>query len=141
MGKRITIPNIEEEMTSVIENGWMCRDDLKMLVLLGDAMQYMKHAHREFTEEDAREWVQHMEPAARWTKEQTSAVMQQRGYAHRPCEFWAVMNAMYSDYGQTLAKYGVDRPEVWADLAHDFIEDRDAVEDKVGRYWRDIVEH
>ena len=141
MGKRITIHNIEHEMKEILENGWMCRDDIKQLVLLGQAMEFMQHTDREFTEADAKEWVAHMNPPARWSMEQTTAVMRQRGYNHKPCVFWAVMNAMYSDYGQTLAKYGVDRPEVWADLAHDFIEDRDAVEDKVGRYWRDIVKH
>ena len=51
------------------------------------------------------------------------------------------MNMLVSDYGKTMAKYSADRPEIWADLAHDFIADKDAVEDKVGRYWRDTVTH
>ena len=141
MGKRITIPNIEHEMKEILEKGWMCRDDIKQLVLLGQAMEFMQHTDREFTEADAKEWVAHMNPPARWSMEQTTAVMRQRGYNHKPCVFWAVMNAMASDYGKTMAKYGADKPEVWADLADDFIEDSDAVEDKVGRYWRDIVKH
>ena len=135
MGKRITIPNIEHEMMEILEKGWMCRDDIKQLVLLGQAMEFMQHTDREFTEADAKEWVAHMNPPARWSMEQTTAVMRQRGYNHKPCVFWAVMN------GKTMAKYGADKPEVWADLADDFIEDSDAVEDKVGRYWRDIVKH
>ena len=139
MGKKISIPAIEEEMHELLEKGWMCRDDLKMLVLLGDAMQYLAHTDREFTETDAKEWVAHMDPPARWSMEQTTAVMRQRGYDHKPCVFWAAMNAMASDYGKTMAKYGADKPEVWADLADDFIEDADAVGGKVGRYWRDIV--
>lgn len=141
MGKRITIPNIEHEMKEILEKGWMCRDDIKQLVLLGQAMEFMQHTDREFTEADAKEWVAHMNPPARWSMEQTTAVMRQRGYNHKPCVFWAVMNAMASDYGKTMAKYGADKPEVWADLADDFIEDIDAVSDKVGHYWRDIVEH
>ena len=141
MGKKISIPAIEEEMHELLEKGWMCRDDLKMLVLLGDAMQYLAHTDREFTEADAKNWVAHMNPPARWSMEQTTAVMRQRGYDHKPCVFWAVMNAMASDYGKTMAKYGADKPEVWADLADDFIEDADAVDGKVGRYWRDIVRH
>lgn len=139
MGKKISIPAIEEEMHELLEKGWMCRDDLKMLVLLGDAMQYLAHTDREFTEADANDWVAHMNPPARWSMEQTTAVMRQRGYDHKPCVFWATMNAMASDYGKTMAKYGADKPEVWADLADDFIEDADAVDGKVGRYWRDIV--
>lgn len=141
MDGRITIPNIEKEMTHILEKGWMCREDLKTLVLLGEAMEVMGHAHREFTEADAKAWVEHMEPAARWSKDQTTAVMQQRGYDHKPCVFWAVMNAMVSDYGKILGKHGLDKPEVFADMAVAFIDDPDAVKDKVGRYWRDIVKH
>jgi hypothetical protein len=67
--------------------------------------------------------------------------MNQRGYHHKPCEFWAVMNMMASDYGATMAKHGADKPEVWADMADAFIKDPDAEGDKVGRYWRDIAKH
>lgn len=141
MGGRITIPNIEKEMKRVLETGWMCRDDLKMLVLLGEAMEYMHHVNREFTEEDARKWVEHMDPPARWTMEQTTAVMEKNGYHHRPCVFYAVMNMLFSDYGRTVIKFGQDKPEFWAAMAHDFIEDPDAEDMKVGRYWRDIVKH
>ena len=95
--------------------------------------------HREFTEEDAQEWVEHMDPPAKWTREQTTATMRAHGYRHDPCEFWAVMNAMYSDYSPVMAKLNADRPDVYAELAHHFIDDPDAEEDKVGRYWRDIV--
>lgn len=109
--------------------------------IMCEAMRNMNHIHREFTEEDAKKWVEGMTPPARWTMEQTTTVMNQYGYHHRPCEFWAVMNAMYSDYGKTMEKYGIDNANVWADLAHDFITDEDSVKDKVGKYWRDIVRH
>ena len=62
MGGRITIPNIEKEMQEILTEGWMCRDDLKKLVLLGEAMDLLGHTDREFTEADAREWVSHMDP-------------------------------------------------------------------------------
>ena len=141
MGGRITIPNIEKEIKELLENGWMCRDDLKKLVLLGEAMEFMGHVDREFTEADAREWVEHMDPPARWTMDQTTAVMKQRGYHHKPCVFFAVMNMLWSDYGMTMVKYGADKTEIWAELAHNFIDDPDAEDMKVGRYWRDIVRH
>lgn len=141
MGGRITIPNIEKEMQELLEIGWMCRDDLKKLVLLGEAMELLSHTDREFTETDAREWVSHMDPPARWTMEQTTAVMRQHGYEHRPCVFYATMNMLWSDYGHTVSKYGVDRADFWAELAHDFIADPDAEDMKVGRYWRDIARH
>lgn len=141
MGGRITIANIEKEIQEILSEGWMCRDDLKKLVLLGEAMEMMGHVHREFTEEDAKEWVEHMDPPGKWTMEQTTAVMRQHGYQHKPCVFYAVMNMLWSDYGKTVAKYGLDRTEFWAALANDFISDPDAEDMKVGRYWRDIVRH
>lgn len=139
--EKITLANIEKEISNIIENKPMTCDNLERFVLLSKAMKYMKHVHRNFTEEDAKEWASHMDPPARWTMEQTTAVMQQRGYDHKPCEFYVVMNMLVSDYGKTMAKYSADRPEIWADLAHDFITDKDAGEDKVGRYWRDIVQY
>lgn len=141
MDGRITIPNIEKEMKHLQEKGWMCRDDLKMLVLLGEAMEVMGHIDREFTEEDAKKWVEHMDPPARWTMEQTTAVMHQFGYSHRPCVFYTVMNMLFSDYGRTVIRFNMDKPEFWAALAHDFIDDPDAEGMKVARYWRDIVKH
>lgn len=141
MGGRITIPNIEHEMKRLLAEGWMCRDDLKELVLLGEAMELLSHTDQEFTEADAREWVSHMDPPGKWTMEQTTAVMRQHGYEHRPCVFYAVMNMLWSDYGKTVTKYGVDRADFWAALANDWINDPDAESMKTGRYWRDIVKH
>lgn len=138
--EQITLTNIEKEISYIIEHKPMTRENLEMFVLLSRAMKYMKHVHRHFTEEDAKEWVSHMNPPARWTMEQTTAVMHQRGYDHKPCEFYAVMNMLASDYGKTMAKYSADRPEIWADLAHDWIDDKDVPDNKVGKYWRDIVE-
>lgn len=51
------------------------------------------------------------------------------------------MNMLFSDYGKTLIKFNMDKPEIWASLAHDFLDDPDAQPDKTGRYWRDIVKH
>ena len=141
MDGRITIPNIEREMKELLEKGGMCRDDLKMLVLLGEAMEVMGHTDRVFCEEDAREWVSHMDPPGKWTMEQTTAVMHQYGYHHKHCVFYAVINMLWSDYGKTVTKYGMDRADFWAEMAHDWINDPDAEDMKTGRYWRDIVRH
>lgn len=137
----ITKTNIESEITKMLEHSPMTFDNLERYVLLCKAMKYIDHTDREFTEADAREWVSHMDPPARWTMEQTTDVMHQYGYHHKPCVFYAVMNMLFSDYGRTIIKYGLDKPDFWAALAHDFIDDPDAVDMKVGKYWRDIVGH
>ena len=139
--EHITLGNIEKEIKHILSDKAMNWDNLEHFVLLCNAMKYMDHVHREFTEADAKEWVRHMDPPGRWTMEQTTSVMRQMGYSHKPCEFYAVMNSLASDYGDTMARYGADRPEVWAALAHDWLEDKDAEPDKAGRYWRDIVMH
>lgn len=136
----MTLQEIEKEIQAVMEKP-LCMSNLKIFNELSEAMRNMAHTERVFSEEDANKWVAHMSPKARWNMEQTTAVMRQYGYEHKPCEFFAVMNALYSDYGKTAARMGFDRPDVWAALAHDWIDDGDAVADKVGRYWRDIVKH
>lgn len=141
MDGRITISNVEHEIHELLEKGWMCRDDLKKLILLGEAMEMLGHVDQEFTEADAREWVSHMDPPGKWTMDQTTTVMEQMGYHFRPCVFYAVMNMLWSDYGKTIEKHGLDRPAFWAELAKDFIDDKDSEDMKVGRYWRDIVRH
>ena len=137
----ITKANIESEITKMLEHAPMTFDNLERYVLLCKAMKYIDHTDREFTETDAKGWVSHMDPPGRWTMEQTTAVMHSMGYDHRPCIFYAVMNMMWSDYGSVVKRHGVDKAEFWAEMSHAFISDPDAEDMKVGRYWRDIVQH
>ena len=137
----ITIECIEKELKELLEKGSFSYGNLERLNLLCKAMRNLSKMHHSFTEEDAKEWVSHMDPAGRWNVEQTTAVMNQRGYHYDPWEYWAVMNMLVSDYGKMAAKHGVDKIEFWADLACAFLQDDDAEPDKVGRYWRDIVKH
>lgn len=137
--EKFTQPAIEKWLHEFLEEMPLTVANAEKFNIMCKAMKNMSHMHREFTEEDAKEWAKHMNPPARWTMDQTTAVMNQYGYHHKPCEFWIVMNALFSDYGKTLIKHGMDKPEIWAGLAHDFIDDGDAVEGKTARYWRDIV--
>ena len=96
----------------------------------------------EFTREDAEKWVSYMEnedgtTGAHWTMEQTDAVANITGVHVKSCIWWAVLNAMYSDHYNTAIKYGLDRPEFYADLARDFIYDKDGggAENKTAKYY------
>lgn len=40
---------------------------------------------------------------------------------------------------ESAVKHGMDNLDFWVEMAHDFIDDHDAVDMKVGKYWRDIV--
>ena len=101
-----------------------------------------------FTEEDARRWTEHMEnddgsTGPHWTQEQTAAVAGSVGVHNvAPWVWYAAMNMMYSDYWESATRYGVDRTEYYADLAKEFLFDKDAVgpEEKLAGYYHGIVE-
>lgn len=100
-----------------------------------------------FTEDDARRWTEHMENddgsmGAHWTLEQTTAVANSIGVHVDPWIWFAAMNMMYSDYWESATRYGVDRPEYYADLAKEFLFDKDAggPEAKIAGYYHGVVE-
>lgn len=97
-------------------------------------------------ERTAHEWSKKMKNAdgstgAHWTKEQVKPYMQQVGYQGEEIEFWVIMNAMYSDYCKVAKKYGVDRPEYYAEIAKAWLDDKDAIPDKAAAYYECIVKH
>ena len=51
----------------------------------------------------------------------------------------AVMNAIWSDYGKTAQRYGVDKTDFWADLARDWLADDDAKHNKAAIYYAEIA--
>lgn len=111
--------------------------------MMGHASGYGEKLDRE----TAERWMRSMENAdgstgAHWTKEQTNKIMQQKGLDHDPIEFWAAMNATYSDFCKVSAKYGVDNIDYYVDLACAFwLKDKDAVQDKLSTYYEYVVKH
>ena len=103
--------------------------------------------HVFFAREDAERWVQHMQNAdgstgPHWTLEQTEAVAGSVGVHNvAPWVWYAAMNMMYSDYWESATRYGVDRPEYYADLAKEFLFDKDAggPEQKIAAYYHSIA--
>lgn len=58
-----------------------------------------------------------------------------------PVELYAAANMMYSDYCKVLKKYGVDRAEVYVELAGAFLQDKDAgAKNKLAAYYEHVVE-
>ena len=100
----------------------------------------------EFTEDDAKAWTARMEnedgtTGPHWTIAQTDAVANVAGVHVDKLTFWACLNMMYSDYYSVAAKYGLDRPEFYADLAKAFLMDKDAggPEAKMAGYYHGVV--
>ena len=104
-----------------------------------------------FSHKDIESWKSMMrnEDGTRgehFRKEQVKHACEQAGI---DCEefgedvFCLAMNMMYSDYCKVAKKYGVDRPEYYADLAKSFLRDKDfdgKPEEKLYLYYKAIVE-
>lgn len=106
--------------------------------------------HRQMTREMAMEWVDGMENAdpskphgGKWTPEQVKAHAAKMGFPTEGAEFWeffAVMNAMYSDYFEAAKRFNLQgNPEFFAELAKAWLNDKDAVENKAAMYYECIV--
>lgn len=100
-----------------------------------------------FTEDAARRWTEHMDNddgsmGAHWTLEQTTAVANSIGVHVDPWIWFAALNMEYSDNFDVAQKYGLDRPEYYADLAKAFLFDKDGggPEAKIAGYYHGIVE-
>ena len=100
----------------------------------------------EFTEEDAKRWVEHMENAdntdgPHLTMGQADAIMAASGAHFDRVLWWTALNMMYSDYFGVATKYSLDRAEFYADLAKAFLMDKDAggAEKKMAGYYHGVV--
>lgn len=113
---------------------------------MGHAEGYEDDDH--LTREQAEKWVRGMKSedgktGARWPYEEIKRYAANFGIQgeEQVVEFFAVMNALYSDYCKVAKKYGVDKTDFWADLAKAFIHDKDAKSGKVKMYYECIAEH
>lgn len=148
----ITLERVQAEIKELMEQGCMssqCLKDLSMLYWLEGKMQMQQWGSSlvvvpPMSREAAEKWTAKMENAdgsrgEHWNYDQAEQVMRRQGIRCDPAEFYATINMLWSDYGAVARKYGVDNPEFWADLSRAFLDDEDAVPDKVEMYHRYIV--
>lgn len=103
----------------------------------------------EMTRETAERWVASMRnedpekpTGGKWTADELRPLAQKCGVPTEGETFWefyAMTNAMYSDYSEVAKKYGVKTPDFFAAMAKAWMHDKDAREDKTAMYYRDIV--
>lgn len=72
-----------------------------------------------------------------WTIAETEAY--NSGYDPKKWNF--TMNMMYSDYCRVAERYGVGVPDFYAELSRAFLDDADAVKDKLECYYKYVVAH
>lgn len=96
---------------------------------------------------DPKEWAKDMKntdgsSGAHWSMEDTETVRKTRNINDcKPEDFWIAMNMMYSDYQGVAKKYGIDKPEFYADMARGFLMDKDSKQgrEKLEAYYDHVV--
>lgn len=103
-----------------------------------DAKEYKRKIYeisegRKLNEDKARYLIDNMEPfGKKWDLNETEEVRNNYGFTDlRPVDFWIVMNSAFNDYNDLFK----DNVDWYAKFAKDFIEDEDAVDDKVYFYF------
>lgn len=142
----ITREKICKEIENTLEHGRMTSQsvtDLAALYYIQDRMGEGEH-RKGMDTETAREWISHMRNAdgstgEHWTLEQTSKVLLDKGLSCPATEFYATINMMWSDYAKVAEKFGVNNLDFWSAMAAAFLEDKDAVSDKLIRYYSSVV--
>lgn len=99
-----------------------------------------------FDRELAEKWMHHIQNAdgstgAHWPLEHIKQVMEQKKIDHDPMEMWVAVNMMYSDYSPLAKAMGMDNIGFYVEMAKCFLDDEDAVKDKLAAYYRSVVKH
>ena len=113
----------------------------------------MEHGHgkssggQRLSKEMAESWVENMKRAdggsgEKWSLEHIRQVLARKGVTSDPIQYWAAMNALYSDYCSVFMKAGIgDSVDFYVELAKAFINDPDAQPEKLAKYYEHIVKH
>lgn len=108
--------------------------------------QHNEDQGEQLTKEIAERWVAGMKGAdgskgGRWKYNEIRQFAQNFGITgeHKVIEFFAIINAMASDYGKVAKKFGVDKVDFYAELAKAWMDDEDAVPGKAMAYYDCIV--
>jgi len=104
----------------------------------------------EFDQQTAERWVKSMQnedknhpEGGKWTPEMLKPLARKFNVPTEGKKFWefyAMSNAMYSDYCEVVKKFGIVSPEFYAQMAKAFMDDKDAVPDKVAAYYEFLVD-
>lgn len=74
-----------------------------------------------------------------WTMDQVRQVMSQKGLDMDLPEFFAILNALYSDYDPVFKRHNVSTMDFYVDMAKAWLKDKDAVPNKAMAYYECIV--
>ena len=112
---------------------------------MGGGQMHGGASGQEFDEHTAKKWVKSMkradgEKGEKWSMEEVQKLMQRYNIKHDPVKVYTAMNAEYADRCEVNKKFGITSPEYYMESAIAFwLEDEDAVPDKMGMYYECIV--
>mgnify|MGYP001555617552 CR=1 FL=1 len=98
-----------------------------------------------FSLDTAQAWTKKMKnedgtQGPHWTLEQAKQIMAQRKIGYPPQCFWVILNSIYSDYSTVAKKHGLGGSlDFYVDMAKSWLDDKDAVPDKINSYYNYIV--
>jgi len=114
--------------------------------MIGFGESYEEGQGKHLTEEEAKRWVKSMRKedgskGERWSLDEIKQYARNFGIEGKEkiVEFFAVINAMYSDYCKVAKQHGVDNVNFYADMAKAFMDDPDAKDGKVKMYYECIA--
>lgn len=125
-----------------IKKNWNCE---KHIDPMPDMME-LSHGEQPFSLSMAETWCAHMEnedgsTGPHWSMERIQQEITLRCIKCDPVEFWAVINAIYSDDVAVAKKHNVNTMDYYIDRAKAWLDDKDAVEDKAAAYYQYVVKH
>lgn len=102
-------------------------------------------SHRKLDRTMAEQWTAGMKnedgtAGPHWNMEQVKQAMAQRSIPGDPVEFYAVLNSLYSDFGEVFKKYNL-KMDFYCDLTRAWLDDSDAVDNKAAAYFEYVVRH
>lgn len=105
---------------------------------------HKKTRHMKMDRKTAEEWTAKMEnedgtKGAHWSYEQITQLMPQKNIECDPAEFYAAVNMMYSDYCKVAKQYNINTVDFYFAMAKAFLDDEDAEENKICKYYEYIV--
>lgn len=92
---------------------------------------------KKLNEQKAKEWVENMKPAYKWTMQDTNQVRDSYRIEIPQTDFYALMNMLYTDYNNAIG----DNVETYVKLAQDWYFDEDSSKqgsEKLYCYWKMI---
>lgn len=106
--------------------------------------EYPNKQNDRLTEESARRWVRSMKHSdgstgEYFTMEQAKEWMTKHSVSLPLPDFYAIMNAMKSDYCMVAKKFNINTEEFYGEMAKAFIEDKDAHPNKAAIYMNCIA--